>query len=1379
MSSCRWPQGLLVALILFALPAAADEPYVPPDLEPWRQWVLHDHPTLGCPLGSANGDSRSCVWPGRFDLSVNPRGATFEQRVDSRIEQHYALPYATHHRPLDVRIDDRAVPVAYRNGRPHVRLPAGDLRLTGRFAWDVRPAAITLPPSTGRVSLQLDGRRVERPRWSADTLYLGQTANRATPTSENRIDLAVYRVLADGAPPTMRVTLQLDVAGTRREVTLGKVLPAGFEPASLASPLPARLDSDGQLNLQVSPGQWFIELGARTVPPLTSVTFERNGSYWPEEEVWSYRDAPRLRVTEPDGLTPVDPAQVGVPPRDRALPAFLLRAGDTLSVTERQRGYAQDARNELTLRRQMWLAFDRDNFVVRDQLTGLIRRDWRLDLAEPLVLESARSQGENLLVTRSSKDGLRGIEVRQPRVALDAVSNTTQVTGAFPVAGWQTTISGVTTTVHLPPGERLLTALNVDRSRGDWASRWTLLDFFLVLVVAAAFWRLQAPWLGATALVALVLTLHEPGAPAWSWLFLIAAVGAAGAMPAGRLRTSARVVAGLAVAAFALQAVPFFAQQIKWALYPQLENQFRASFLDVSSQFDGAAMDMAVEEAAPAAAPAVQRKEIKRDRLESAPPVTSRALSTGRRVVNRYASDVQVQAGPGLPAWSGQRHTLEWFGPVASDQTFRLVVLPGWAVRLWRVLGVVLSVLAAVALLARHARAILPPRDDTASGPGASTAVAGLVGALIVTTLTGTAPTAQADPPSTALLDELEQRLTARPACAPQCASVERAEVSVEGGALRMRLIVHTQDSVAVGLPGDPASWYPQLASVDGAPRDTLAYVGETFRLVLTPGVHRIVLGGTLPAASAVTIAFPLAPGDIVVDSPGWDASGLSDRRLPGGALTLTRVSEAAPTGEQDSFDAMDAERFPAFVTVERRLSFGLDWTVRTTVRRVTPPTAAINLSLPLLPDEAVGREDLSVLNGIASVALAPGQSETSWTSTLTRTSPVVLTAATDAPWQEVWEVEPGPNWRLTHRGVPADNADPVESPSWLTRFTPWSGETLTLDVTRPEPVSGPTLAIDGVSLSKTLGRRGAESQLEFRYRATQGGQHTLTLPAGADLSRLEQDGRALARGLDGGALTIPILPGEHRVAIAWRSSDASAWRVRGDDVDMGLAAANVSTTLGVTRDRWILWTQGPSQGPAVLYWSELLVLVLVAVALGRLVSTPLGVRAWILLGLGFSTFFWPSLAALVVTVLAFRWRERVTLSSATWFNTAQIGLAILFGLSAMALLTTIPFGLLGSPDMHIVGNGSYGTALKWFTDHIDGTLPDVAVLSLPLWMYKALILLWSLWLALAVLRWLPWMWRAWTKDGHWRRGVRSRGATSPPPGPPAQHPVDRSGETA
>ena len=70
--------------------------------------------------------------------------------------------------------------------------------------------------------------------------------------------------------------------------------------------------------------------------------------------------------------------------------------------------------------------------------------------------------------------------------------------------------------------------------------------------------------------------------------------------------------------------------------------------------------------------------------------------------------------------------------------------------------------------------------------------------------------------------------------------------------------------------------------------------------------------------------------------------------------------------------------------------------------------------------------------------------------------------------------------------------------------------------------------------------------------------------------------------------------------------------------------------------------------------------------------------------------------------------------------------------------------------DPNVTGNGSAGNTLAWFADRSDSDLPAATAWSLPLWIYKVLILAWALWLSFALLRWLPWMWRSFVKEGFW-----------------------------
>ena len=322
-----------------------------------------------------------------------------------------------------------------------------------------------------------------------------------------------------------------------------------------------------------------------------------------------------------------------------------------------------------------------------------------------------------------------------------------------------------------------------------------------------------------------------------------------------------------------------------------------------------------------------------------------------------------------------------------------------------------------------------------------------------------------------------------------------------------------------------------------------------------------------------------------------------------------------------------------------------------------------------------------------------------------------------------------------------------------VAEFHPRPGERLTIDLSRPEPSAGPTLAFDAVFLEVAKGKLSSTSDLTLEYRSTQGGQHILRLPEGAEIQRLVIDGEHEPFQADGRALSLPILPGEHEIKLGWRTSAEVGLRTGTPLVDLGAPASNINLQMRLPDSRWLLATQGPPLGPAVLYWSELAVLILIAVILGRIGLTPLQTHHWLLLGLGLSTYSWPVLGLVAAWLLACGARKRWHADLSTkLFNGIQILTAVLTLAALAALVTTLPEGLLGTPDMHVTGADSRGNSLNWFASHSESVLPVATAWSVPLWIYKALILAWALWLSFALLRWLPWVWQCFSMDGLWQR---------------------------
>jgi len=1338
----------LVALLLPA-PFQAAEIYVPEELEGWQEWVLDGREYLDCPFffdAAATAEQEFvCAWPGTLQLVVDANGGQFTQQwtVYGK-DQWIPLPGSGEYWPDQVTANGRPSDVVSQRGRPGTYLGPGSHLLSGRFEWDERPGVLPVPDATGLVTLNVDDRAIDRPERNDGGIFLGE--RQLEQQARDAVEAQVYRLVNDDVPTRLVTQLRIDVAGGVREELFGPMLPEGFVPLAIDSQLPARLEPDGKLRVQVRPGRWSISVQARGPGVLDTIALQQPEDNLPASEVWSYRSNDRLRITAAEGLPPVDPSQVLVPGEWQYLPAFRIEPGQALTLVERSRGIVS-ADNDLGLQRQMWLDFDRDGFMVSDTVGGIMRSGWRLDMNGPFTLLSAEESGESLLITAGAGEGDTGVEVRRRQVALDALGRA-ETRGAMPVTGWDARFASVAAILHLPPGDKLLAAPGVDQAPGSWVSRWQLLDFFLVLVITIAVWRLLGPAAGGVALVALVLSFHEPQAPSWLWLNLVIAIALMRVAPAGRLRHAVRSYQAVSALALVLVLVPFLASQLRIAIYPQLEPQAGTARYAALDQVMPA--EAFRDESGLASVEADMEADRPAARMSLAAPATLEEVQVAAKSsisYARYAPNAIVQAGPGIPAWAWNTYRLGWSGPVDADQELRLVIMPRWLVSTLRFVEILVLLLFAAVFAAE----ILNRRFELPGGfkLGRST-VSGVAAALLLGASMVASPPAAAQTPDPALLEELANRLTRAPECAPRCAELVAADVVVATDRLRMTLTVHALEEVALPLPGSEQGWRPSAIAIDGtAAGQVLRGQNRSLWVRLGAGRHTLTLSGAVPVADSLEVPFPALPRVIRARGDGWFIAGIKDRRLLSGSLQLTRLQTGT---DEDASLRWESSRFPVFARVERAIDLDLDWSVTTTVFRVAPVQGALALEVPLLEGETVLTEGIAVDEGRVLLSMNPDQRSVSWRSSLPRVSPLVLASESGAPWKEVWSVGVGSIWHAEFSGVP-ESENPGARPDVRTaEFYPRGGESLTIDAFRPEASAGSTLAFDAVRLDVEQGGRSSNVTLELDYRSTRGAQHVIALPAGAELTSVEIDGELRPLRADGGELTVPILPGRHAVSVEWRESGNVGLRSVTPVVDVGAPASNIALHTELPRNRWLLGTSGPKLGPAVLYWSELAILIVFALILGRIKLTPLATRHWLLLGLGFSTFSWPVLGIVVAWLLIAGARERWTGESVWWrFNLLQVIIAVATVVALLAIVTSLPMGLLGTPDMHVTGNESYGNSLKWFADSSDRVLPTATAWTVPLWVYKTLILAWALWLSFALIRWLPWVWRCFSSEGYWR----------------------------
>jgi len=625
---------------------------------------------------------------------------------------------------------------------------------------------------------------------------------------------------------------------------------------------------------------------------------------------------------------------------------------------------------------------------------------------------------------------------------------------------------------------------------------------------------------------------------------------------------------------------------------------------------------------------------------------------------------------------------------------------------------------------------------------------------LALAILAAPAPAAAQGAPSEVLLNELKQRLTAAPSCAPSCAELAEARVTVDGERLDIVMQVSALANLAVAMPHANDRWQLDEVSVDARASLAMAREGDASLWVpLTAGAHTVRLSGRLAAAETIQLAFPQPPRAVAVNARGWAVSGVNEGRLVSGSLELARERGAQRAGVADALEA--GSEFPAFVKVERVFNLDLDWTLTTHVWRLAPRRAAVSMQIPLVEGESVLTPGVETRGDQVLVGLGTGEASTSWSSGLARKETLTISMPEGVARNEVWSFLVSPQWHVDFDGFPAVMPESVGGGNWVFRYIPRPGETLVARVTRPKGIEGTTLAIDSVSYQVEGGKRSSNNTLEFTYRSTQGGRHTLKLPPDARVNQVRLDGQPVQLRPEKGELSLALSPGKHAIQVLWEDARDVSFRTRPSPVDLGSPASNIQSFVRLPASRWPLFATGPGVGPAVLYWGELVVFIGVAWLLGRWRKSPLTFVQWLLLGLGLSTQSWLVFSITAAWLLIMRWREgwNGAAVSRRKFNAVQVLLAV-FTVLAISLLvfSGIRNGLLSTPDMGVVGAGSGYNGFSWFQDQTAGAIEMPTVYSVPMWIYRTLFFVWAGWMAFALVGWLRWAFNAWKSGGLWRQ---------------------------
>ena len=570
----------LCAVALFSAHAATAKDFteqdVPAPLKPWVGWVLADYEKNPCPFLYNSIDERSCSWPGELNLAIEAKQARFTLQVTVYEKKSIIpLPGNSDFWPQTVTINNMpAVVITHAGNKPAVQLDAGNYSISGSFQWDEMPEMLPIPPATGLLNLTVNGTQHHQPEIDSNNqLWLGRKAEKQQGEAD-RLDIKLYRKFTDAIPLTSDARLTLHVAGKPREAVIGKLVLPGFIPMAVDSPLPARLEPDGTLRMQLRPGTWHVNVRTRHDTPLAELTLPENLQIT-QDEVWSVElinDLRMVQIEPKEKAQTIDPSQTEMPDEWKSLPAFHVTAGGGLGLKETRRGESDPAPDEFDLRRTVWQDFDGEGFTIKDTITGTVNRDSRIESSSGVVLGRVSIAGVDQIISKIDAKKAPGVELRQGYLELAADARIEKPQDTLPATGWQRDFKSSMTTLHLAPGWRLLGVGGADQVTHSWVKTWNFPTAFLVIFVTFCIYRLMGRGAGIITALGLVLIHPDFSALAWYAVWIIPAIALIKILPEGKLRKFLSFARMLLLAGLVIHSLDFSFERIRQAVYPQLKD---------------------------------------------------------------------------------------------------------------------------------------------------------------------------------------------------------------------------------------------------------------------------------------------------------------------------------------------------------------------------------------------------------------------------------------------------------------------------------------------------------------------------------------------------------------------------------------------------------------------------------------------------------------------------------------------------------------------------------------------------------------------------------------------------------------------------------------
>ena len=1361
---------ILMALMVFSGSVAAQTPGT---LEQWKEIAQKETgPPKTC------GEIVLCQWPGPLTLNTGSNGS-FSQNWTVLESGWVALPGGSGTWPQQVRNNGSIIPVIERDDVPMIFLNKGQHQITGTLSnSDVQ--SIAIPQQTAVWTWRHNNTIVWAPKKGT---VLTRTAGMAEENSGNTLQTRVFKNWLDGPVPRVTVAVEMNVSGRPREETLPSIIdPNRFVLMGVDSAWPVETLDNGGVRVQVGPGKNVANLSFRCIEQCNKgFTAGENTEYW------ALTPLPDYRQSTWSSSKNIDPQRLS-PPVVWEGSWIEVAPTETVFIKEVARGRSQNTQS-LNLERHLWWNLTTSGATVFDTISGEHPAQNSLKSSAPFVVHSAKNMQNQQPIPVGVANGAGEIQWHNPQMYLSTSGELTQIPTHLPVGGWDQRFDKVKWVMHLPPGVEVFTTTKVDKSENTWTSRWRVEDVFLILVLMGLAWGVGGKSLSVAVGLLSLVAFHIDSFPGWSLgLMLLSGLGLQKISNVA-VKPWLKWISVALTVCFILAAALFVFDRLNYALYPQTYGEYNHFIEGAASPVDmvfhqlvdmwavttivlglvpiialigGIVILTKISANTPhrgwkilgglaligfatavflgaylfiGAGPSTAFNDDAGNSMEAgvymkvdstdgvASPVTPAPMVEKSKTVEEGNTN-PIAVGPSQPRWPvvWETITLNWNSSVAPTHTFGVYIIPAW---LSRVLAVV-SALLCVFVVVVGVRKIWkwPMYKLSWKKPMVALLLACAVGPVGAKDKVVDAPVVSQTEMEPWWYEKIKSQTQHTQSLCLDCTTISMVRIS-RNSTLNISMDVHASAQSVVALPralGNEAVL--QQVRVNGTPLAAVAEHDGVAHVLVNAGVHTVELIFALRSGNGA-LNWPQKPQAVMVEGSGW--SGVSNSILVADSLGWS-------SGETTEFKG---NQLPPFVRVKRVLKMNAQWEVHTTVERVAPMVGSFEVRVPLLPNEQP-QTSLQVDNSAVVATFGHTNTEVSWNSTLPIASEMTWTPISSQWGEEWWNVEADERWAVVAKGLPSSASN-----SW--HFYPVGAEHMHLSVQQPKGRTGAVARIKNLSMEWNVTQRGRQAILHFTSEANNGGEVILHIPQQWRLSD-NATGMTLQSG---NTLSFTVQPGDQEWSVSFVTDEGAALRSISPKFIFSIPVHNatIAPKFGDERrpNRWIVGLGGDGVRPVSMDIVYIALAAFIGALVGLLPYSPLRPHQWSLLAVGL--IHGHLLGLLIVTGLVFL-APHLWGRNTTW--------KVITGVVGGAVVVWLFFAILSSlgtpPEMKLK---SIGFGLMWYNDFTAAGQPlsEAIVYSVPLGFYRGIMLVWSLWVVVFVLKTLKQIWET----------ARTESSTTPP----------------